>query len=134
MKPNLSLAAILSTVAISGGILLTTTSPSEACAFSKANGIKEVNSANSPSLDAKKLDFGKLAIAGGGIAALGGLFAAGMSYKARLAAKDGAVAAEVPIEHPEVPADATSVELLYPPNTEEVATSSTADKELTRVG
>lgn len=133
MKPNLSLAAILSTVAISGGVLLTTTSPSEACPFSKANGIREVNSANSLSLDAKKLNFGKLAIAGAGIAGVAGLFAAGMSYRARLIAKDGAVATSVPVEHPEVPTDATSEELLYPPNTEKVASSSKADKDLTPV-
>ena len=133
MKPNLSLAAILSTVAISGGVLLTTTSPSQACAFSKANGIKEVNSGNSPSLDAKKLDFGKLAIAGGGIAAVGGLFAAGMAYKARLTAKADAMA-EVPVEHPEVPADTIAEDLLYAPNKEEVASSSAAERDLTRVG
>ncbi|MGA9381063.1 MAG: hypothetical protein WBV73_20045 [Phormidium sp.] len=138
MKLNLPLATALSTVAISIGILLTSIAPSEAiggCIFGKNKGTNAVNAANSNSLIANKLDFPKLAIAGTGIAAIGGLLAAGISYKSRLAnkAKTDATTGEASAVHPEVPIDTNSADLLFAPKVEEVASAS-EEKDLTRVG
>ncbi|MFB2938129.1 hypothetical protein ACE1B6_23020 [Aerosakkonemataceae cyanobacterium BLCC-F154] len=135
MKLNLPLATALSTVAISSGILLTNIAPSEAvigCAFGKNKGTNAVNAANSPSLIAKKLNFPKLAIAGAGIAAIGGLVAAGISYKSRLANKADATTAELPTVHPEVPVDTNSTDLLFAPKVEDLA-STTDKKDLTHI-
>lgn len=133
MKLNLPLATALSTVAISSGILLTNIAPSEAiggCAFGKNKGI---NAANPSSLIAKKLNFPKLAIAGAGIAAIGGLLAAGISYKSRLANKADATTAEVPVIHPEVPFDTNPADLLIAPKVKEV-TSTSEKQDLTHIG
>lgn len=136
MKLNLPLATALSTLAISSGILLSNIAPAEAilgCGYNKTKGINTVNSANSPSLNADKLNFPKLAIAGTGIAAIAGLFAAGMSYKSRLAKADATSNVEVSALHPEVPVDTNSADLLFAPQVEEVASAS-EEKDLTHVG
>lgn len=129
MKRNVSIASIVSAAAISGGVLLISIAPSQAfgCPF-KNKGINTSESV-SPTLLSNKLDWTKMAIAGAGIATLGGLFAAGKAYKARLAAKTDTVLAEVPTKHPEVPADITSEELLYAPNS-----ASKAEKDLLASG
>lgn len=133
MKRNLSLAAIVSTAAISGSVLLTSIAPAQAfgCPF-KNKSVNTVNSDSSPSptLISKKLDWmAKMAIVGAGIASLGGLFAASMAYKASVAAKKYTAIAEVSGEHPEVPAELNCEELLYPPTSD-----SSSNKDLTRVG
>lgn len=139
MKLYLPLATALSTVAISSGILLTNIAPSEAvggCAFFKNKGTNAVNADNPNTLVANKLNFPKLAIAGAGIAAVAGLFAAGMSYKARLANKGDATTAttaEAYTVHPEVPVDTNSADLLFAPKVEDV-TSASDKQDLTHVG
>ena len=136
MKLNLPLATALSTMAISSGILLSNIAPAEAflgCGYNKAKGTNAVNSANSTSLIANKLNFPKLAIAGAGIAAVAGLFAAGISYKSRLANQADATTGEASALHPEVPIDTNSADLLFAPQVEEVASAS-EEKDLTRVG
>ncbi|MFB2882371.1 hypothetical protein [Floridanema aerugineum] len=137
MKLNLPLATALSTVAISSGILLANIAPSEAvggCAFFKNKGTNAVNADSPNTLVANKLP--KLAIAGAGIAAVAGLFAAGMSYKARLANKADATTAttaEAYTVHPEVPVDTNSADLLFAPKVEDV-TSASDKQDLTHVG
>lgn len=136
MKLNLPLTTALSTVAISSGILLSNIAPSEAvggCAFSKFKGTNAVNATNPSSLIANKLNFPKLAIAGAGIAAVAGLFAAGMSYKSRLANKADATTGEASALHPEVPVDTNSADLLFAPKVEDVASAS-EKQDLTHVG
>ncbi|MFB2837712.1 hypothetical protein [Floridanema evergladense] len=136
MKLNLSLATALSTAAIGSGILLTNIAPSEAvggCAFSKFKNTNTADSTNPSGLIVNKLNFPKLAIAGAGIAAVAGLFAAGMSYKSRLAKKVDATSADASAAHPEVPVDTNSADLLFAPKLEDV--TSTLDKQdLTQVG
>jgi hypothetical protein len=136
MKLNLPLTTALSTVVITSGILLSNISPSEAiggCAFGKNKGTNAVTAGNSTSLIANKLNFPKLAIAGAGIAAVSGLFAAGIAYKSRLANKVDSTTAEASAVHPEVPIDTNSADLLFVPQVEEV-TSVSEEKDLTRVG
>ncbi|HEY9295765.1 MAG TPA: hypothetical protein VIQ31_05225 [Phormidium sp.] len=136
MKLNLPLATALSTIAISSGILLTNIAPSEAiggCLYNKAKGTNAVTAGNSPSLIANKLNFPKLAIAGAGIAAVSGLFAAGIAYKSRLVNKANAITGEASAVHPEVSADTNSADLLFAPKIEEVVSAS-EEKDLTRVG
>jgi len=135
MKLNLSLTTALSSVTISGGMLLATITYSPAgfsCPFSKANSTNTVITGNSPTQVSKKLDFAKLAIAGAGIATVGGLFAAGMSYKARLSEEANATTDETPVLHPEVSADTSFEELLFPPKVEDI--SSQPKQDLTRIG
>lgn len=134
MKLNLQLSAMLSTAAVSS-ILLASVAPAEAytCMFGKNKGANASTDGNSPSLTANKIDFPKqMAIAGVGITAVAGAVAAGVVYKARLA-KAAVVDAAVEA-HPEVTSDVSVEEVLYAPKTEEKASASTPDKDLTLVG
>ena len=135
MKAHISLAALISTAALTGGVLLASMSPTHAspCPFSKAKGATSLTSVDFPTQFSKKLGLNPMAIAGAGIATVAGLFAAGIAYKSRYATTADVVLSEVPLEHPEVPSDANSDEFLYPPTPEEASFSSTADRDLTAV-
>lgn len=135
MKAHISLAALISTAALTGGVLFASMSPTHAspCPFSKAKGATSLTSSDFPSLFSKKLDLNTMGIAGAGIATVAGLFAAGMAYKSRYATTADVVLSEVPIEHPEVPSDANSDEFLYPPTPEAASFASNADRDLTAV-
>ena len=136
MKPNLSLAAILSTVAVSS-VLLASLAPAQAysCMFGKNKGLNAGTNGNSPSLTTNKLDFTtKMGIAGVGMTAVAGVVAAGAAYKARLARLAKASVADAAVEHPEVTADVVAEEVLYAPSSAEKAPASTSDKDLTLVG
>ncbi len=135
MKPNLSLAAILSTAAITGGVLLAAANPTQAfgCPFSKSKGTSVETSGTPSGLVAKKLNPTKLGIAAAGMASVAGLFAAGMAYKARRAGFLDPVTGEVAPE--ESLQDSSSIaipqEALSSPSSEEA--SPTSDRELTAV-
>lgn len=135
MKPNQSLAVILSTAAVTGGVLLGTMNPSQAigCPFSKAKGTTAVTSGDAPTLTAKKLNLAKMGILAAGMATVAGITAAGIAYKVRRASQTDAVASEVPMEHPEVESDSLAGEVLYAPIAQETSGSS-VDKDLTLVG
>jgi hypothetical protein len=136
MKPNLSLAAILSTAAV-GSVLLASVAPAQAysCMFGKNKGANAATNGNSPSLTANKLDFTKkMGIAGVGMTAVAGVVAAGVAYKARIARLAKASVADAAVEHPEVTADVVAEEVLYAPTAGEKARASTPDKDLTLVG
>ncbi|MBD0344987.1 MAG: hypothetical protein ICV63_09250 [Coleofasciculus sp. Co-bin14] len=102
MKSKLALAAILSTATVTGTVLLASVSPAQAfpCAFkSKSAGnttsLTSPTSEGSSGIVAKKTKFKKLAIAGAGIATLGGLFTLGMAIKSRRDQKIEPVLADV---------------------------------------
>jgi hypothetical protein len=102
MKSKLALAAILSTATVTGSVLLASVNPAHAlpCPFkskSAANttSLTSPTSGGSSGLVAKKTKFKKLAIAGAGIAAVGGLFTLGMAIKSRRDQKTEPVLADV---------------------------------------
>ncbi|MBW4494780.1 MAG: hypothetical protein KME26_17180 [Oscillatoria princeps RMCB-10] len=136
VKPNLSLAAIVSATAITGGVLLAAANPTQAfgCPFSKSGGTSAaVTRSNLSSLSPKKQEPNKFGIAAASIASLAGLFAAGMAYKARRTGKlqpeTGDVAPEDSLQ------DSSSLaipqEAFSSPSSEEASPSR--DRELTLV-
>lgn len=140
MKSKLALAAILSTVTVTGSVLLASVSPVQAfpCPF-KSKGAANTTSLTSPNSDsssgfvAKEKQFKKLAIAGAGIATLGGLFTLGMAIKSRRGKKTEPILADV--------GQAESFETATFPIVvpQDALTSSTTkedapDRELTRIG
>ena len=136
VKANLSLAAIVSATAITGGVLLAAANPTQAfaCPFSKSGGTSAaVTPSNLSSLSPKKQEPNKFGIAAASIASLAGLFAAGMAYKARragsLAALTDDAAPEESLQEPF--SIAIPQEALSSPSSEEA--SPTADRELTAV-
>ncbi len=141
MKPKLSLAALLSTATLTGAVWLASASPAGAfCPLSKFKGASESASGQPSSLVSQKLMFKKMAIAGAGIAAVGGLFALSMARKARRGKETEPVVAEVPQEEIEAPFAKCDREQHFaidiPP---EVLASTTSkeeasEQELTRIG
>jgi|GEM_PF-1906561 hypothetical protein len=135
VKSNISLAAILSATAITGGVLLAAANPSQAfgCPFSKSKGTSVETSGAPSGLVAKKFDPTKLGIAAAGMASVAGLFAAGMAYKARRAGKldpdTGEVAPEDFLQ--ETPSLAIPQEAFSSASSEEASPSG--DRELTLV-
>ena len=135
VRPNISLAAILSATAITGGVLLAAANPTQAfgCPFSKSKGTSIETSGTPSGLVAKKFDPTKLGIAAAGMASVAGLFAAGMAYKTRGAGKldpfAGEVAPEESLQEP--PSLAIPQEAFSSTSSEEASPSG--DRELTLV-
>jgi len=129
MKQPLSLTTVLSTAALTGGLLLTSLNPTAAsgCPFSKSKNVG--TSGNFSSLVTKNLGFNQIGVAGAGIATLAGLLAAGMAYKARRS--HDAIVSETTPEQLEVAVEAVSDEVLYVPTFEETASP---EKDLALVG
>lgn len=135
MKPNFSLAAILSTAALSG-LLLASFNPASAsgCPFSKGKGTTAITSGDSSNLLSKKLDLNNMGIAGAGIGTVAGIVAAGIVYQVRRSRLAKASVADVPVEQPEDSFAATSDEFLNATTSEENVSVSKPDRDLTLVG
>lgn len=135
MKPNLSLAAILSTAAV-GSLLLASFNPASAsgCPFSKSKGTTAITSGNSPNLASKKLDLNKMGIAGAGIGTVAGIVAGGIVYQVRRSRLGNPSVADVPAEQPEDSFATTSDEILNATTSEENVSASKPDRDLTLVG
>lgn len=135
VKANLSLAAILSATAITGGVLLAAANPTQAfgCPFSKSKGTSVETSGAPSGPVAKKFDPTKLGIAAAGMASVAGLFAAGMAYKARRTGKLQPVTGDVAPEDAlqDSPAIAISQDALSAPTSKDA--SPTGDRALTLV-
>jgi hypothetical protein len=148
MKKSFSLAAILTAAALTSGVMLASLNPAQAspCPFRKDKGINPTTvGGEAPSLSSTRLDSdnadtnnNNMGIIGAGMAAVAGLFVAGMVYKARRAGQQAdTVVAEVPQEES---FEATSFPIPIPPEALSASTSeqensdSTADKDLTLVG
>lgn len=83
MTQKISMVALLSTVTVTGAVLLAVVNPVEAfpCPF-KSKGVSENATGESSSLVSQTTKLKKIAIAGAGIATLAGLTAAGVAFKA----------------------------------------------------
>lgn len=146
MKKSFVLAAIVSAAAVTGSVLLTSMNPAGAipCGLFKNKGATTTTANDAPTLSATKLDSNEMDTkkmgflgAGAGLAAVAGLLAAGMVYKARRTRQEAeaAVAEIAQDESLEVSSFSIPVhpELLCV-STSEQDSSDAADKDLTLVG
>ncbi|MEQ8754260.1 MAG: hypothetical protein RID09_12165 [Coleofasciculus sp. G1-WW12-02] len=98
-KSKLLLTSLLSTVTVTGSLLLTTVSPTQAlpCSFGK-KGMSPTASGEPSSLVGNKIDlYKKLGIAGVGIAAVAGGFVAVKKLKARQSQPTEATVTDTPL-------------------------------------
>jgi hypothetical protein len=138
MKPNRLLAGIISTAAVTGGVLLASFHPTSAsaCLYGKSKGINSATAGDSPNsgLISHKYTLKNMGIAGIGFATIAGVVAAGAVYKLRRTRLEDTVAAEVPFEHPEVSSATVGEEVLYVPMPQEKVSDANSQKDLTPVG
>ncbi len=124
LKRSLPLATILSTVALTGVL-----SFAIGCPLAKLKN----TSGETSSLKSEKLIFKKMAIAGTGAAALAGLFAVGMAWKARRPNKAEPVVSNVPLEES---CQTSTFRIVVPPEalTSSISQEDAAEGDLNQVG
>lgn len=147
IKKPFALAAIVTAATLSGGVFLASMNPAQAgpCPFRRDNGsTPSTIGGDAPTLSSTELDDSTdtnnntMGIIGAGMAAVAGLFIAGMVYKVRRAGQEvDTVVAEVPQENS---LETTSFPIPIPPEalsdstSEQEISDSTVKKNLTLVG
>lgn len=147
IKKPFALAAILTAATLSGSVFLASMNPAQAgpCPFRRDKGsTPSTVGGDAPTLSSTQLDDSRdtnnnnMGIIGAGMAAVAGLFIAGMVYKVRRAGQEvDTVVAELPQEDS---LETTSFPIPIPPEavsdstSEQEISDSTAKKNLTLVG
>ncbi len=140
MKRFFSIAAILGAAALTGSVMLASTTVAQPCPFSKNKGITTTTSGDSPTLSSTNTNTNNLGIVGAGVAAVAGLFVVGIVYKVRRAGQEANAALaefrqEESLEAASFPIPIPSEALFGSTSEPEISDpTSEKDKDLTLVG